>query len=190
MSTQRKRFLAPLAIVFLVISIYWLFFKVPFYQYIFLFLGLTFGSFFLDLDHIVYWLFIEPNIEESRLARIAIFKYDINSIIKLIESTERAHTNLIFHHFFFQVILSLISIFAFTSSDNILGKSFLFSINVHLLLHEYFDYQTNKEYLQDWLFARESKQLPIAYLGRYIAVFASLCVLFFILLLRSAVWAS
>lgn len=187
MTTQRKRFLAPLAVVFFVTSIFWLFFKVPYYQYIFLFIGLSLGSFFLDLDHIVYWLFMEPNIEESRLARLAIFKYDLRSVVKLIESTEKSHTNLIFHHFFFQVILSLISIFAFTSSDNILGKSFLFSINVHLLLHEYYDYKTNKEYLQDWLFAREQKQLPVAYLGKYIMVFAVLCVLFFILLLRSAV---
>jgi hypothetical protein len=185
-TTQRKRFLAPLVIIFLTVSIYWLFFKVPFYQYLFLILGLGLGSFFLDFDHIVYWLYLNPNIEESRLARLAIFKYDIRSVIKLIEATEHQHTSLIFHHFFFQVVITLISFFVFTSSDNIFTKAFLLAINVHLLSHEFYDLKNRKDHLQDWLFARESKQLPIEYLDKYIAIFAVLSGIFFILLLRSA----
>lgn len=186
MTTQRKNFLAPLGIIFLVTSICWIFFKVPVYQYIFLLLGLGLGSFFLDFDHIVYWLFLNPNIEESRLARLAIFKYDIRSVIKLIDATEHQHTNLIFHHFFFQVVITLISVFVFTSSDNIFGKAFLLAINIHLLSHEFYDFKHRKQHLQDWLFARESKQLPLDYLGKYIATFTVLSGIFFILLLRSA----
>jgi len=183
---QRKRFLAPLGIIFLATSVFWFFFKVPYYQYIFLILGLGLGAFFLDLDHIIYWLYLNPNIEESRLARLAIFKYDFRSVVKLIDATEHQHTNLIFHHFFFQVVIALISFFVFTSSDNIFGKAFLLAMNIHLLSHEFYDFKNRKEHLQDWLFARENKQLPLEFLDKYIAIFSVLSAIFFILLLRSA----
>ncbi|MBI2465589.1 hypothetical protein HYV64_05600 [Candidatus Shapirobacteria bacterium] len=186
MTSQRKRFLAPLVVIFLLTSVFWVFFKIPIYQYIFLILGLGLGAFFLDFDHIVYWLYLNPNVEESRLARLAIFKYDIRSVIKLIDATENQHTSLIFHHFFFQVVISIISVFVFTSSDNIFAKAFLLAINIHLLSHEFYDFKHRKQHLQDWLFARESKQLPTAYLDKYIAIFSILSGIFFILLLRSA----
>jgi hypothetical protein len=148
-------------------------------------LGLITGSFALDLDHIIYWLYINPNIEESRLAQVAIKKYDFTSIIKLLESTHKNHTNLVFHHFFFQVVLSLISIFVFTSSINVFVIGLIFALNVHLVVDELDDLQHNKEHLQNWLFAREEKQLPQSHLAKYVSVFVGLCLLFFVLLLRS-----
>lgn len=186
MKQELQKHLSPLLAVFLITTVVWLFTKVSWYQYPLLLLGLSLGSFFLDLDHIIYWLYINPNIEESRLAQIAIKKYDFTSIIKLLEVTHKKHTNLIFHHFFFQVVLALISFFVFTSSGNIFGMAFLFALNVHLVVDEYDDLLHNKTHLQDWLFAREDKQLPQAYLSKYIAVFAILCIIFFGLLLRSA----
>lgn len=186
MTETQQKFILPSIITFCIISVVWLFFKIPYYQYIFLFLGIGLGTFFLDIDHIVYWLYINPNTDESRLAKTALFKYDFNSIIKLISATQHQHTNLIFHHFFFQVVISLISFFVFSSSDNVFGNSFLFSINTHLLVHEIDDYKNHREHLQDWLFAREEKQLPVSYLDKYIGLFVVLNILFFILLIKSA----
>jgi hypothetical protein len=186
-NSEYKRHFSPLIIVFLVISIFWIIYHVSVFQIVYLFFGLLWGSFFLDLDHIIYWLYLNPNIEESRLAQIALRKYDFNSVIKLLESTHKDHTNLIFHHFFFQVVLILISAFVFTSTGNVFAMSFLFALNVHLLVDEYEDYRHDPTHLQNWLFARETKQLPVAYLGRYIGVFTALTLILSFLLLKSKI---
>lgn len=185
MKTELRRHLLPLLIIFVVISIYWLIAKNAWYQFIFLFLGLTFGSFFLDIDHLIYWLYLNPNIEESKLAQIAFKKRDFLSLTKLLEATHQKHTNLIFHHFFFQVVLTAISVFIFTSSNNIFAMGLMLALNVHLLVDEVTDYRRDPRHLQDWLFAREEKQLPLDLLPKYMAIFFITTFIFFILLLRS-----
>jgi hypothetical protein len=185
-SSEIKKHLLPVLIVFVLISVIWIINQVPFLSFVQLALGLLIGAFFLDIDHIIYWLYINPNTEESRLAQIALKKRDFDSIIKLIWSTQRDHINLIFHHFFFQVVLVLISVFVFTSTSNTLAMAFLISLNIHLLVDQYEDYQQNPTHLQQWLFARESKQLPITYLGHYLGVFVILTLLLLLLLINSA----
>lgn len=185
MKSELRRHLTPLLIIFFVIAIYWLFQGVFWFNYFALFFGLLLGSFFLDLDHLIYWLYLNPNTEESRLAQIAIRKYDYRSVIKLLESTHKQHVSLIFHHFFFQVVLALISVFVFTSSDSAFGMGFLLALNIHLLVDEIEDYNLDKKHLQNWLFARESKQLPTSYLARYIQIFVFLSFVFTFLLLKS-----
>jgi len=171
--------------IFAITSAVWLFYKVNYFSYISLFFGLLLGSFFLDLDHLIYWLYLNPNTEESRLAQIAFHKYDFRSLLKLLESTHHKHTNLIFHHFFFQVVMALISLFVFTSTNSPFAMAFLLALNVHLLVDEINDYRLDPGHLQDWLFARESKQLPRRYLLHYILIFVFLTFIFAILLLKS-----
>lgn len=187
MKRELQIHLLPLLAIFILTSAIWFIAKVPYYQFIFLFVGLCAGAFALDLDHVIYWLILKPNIEESRLAKIAINKHDFISIIKLINSTRHSHTSLIFHHFFFQVVLALVSVFVFTSSNNIIGMSTLAAINIHLLVDELNDYKDNRHHLQNWLFARESKQIPISYLKHYITIFTIFTLVFVLLLIRSQV---
>ncbi len=185
MKSELRRHLTPLLIIFSIISLFWLFRGVSWLNYLALFFGLSLGSFFLDFDHLIYWLYLNPNTEESRLAQIAIRKYDYRSVLKLLESTHKQHTSLIFHHFFFQVVLALISIFVFTSSNSAFGMGFLLALNIHLIVDEIEDYQLDKKHLQNWLFARETKQLPTNYLKRYIQIFFILTLIFTWLLLKS-----
>ena len=185
MKKELRQHLSPLFVVFVLVSFFWVFAKVKLINYFYLLTGLVFGSFFLDFDHLIYWLYLKPNIEESRLAQIAIHHYDFKSIIKLLESTHKEHTSLIFHHFFFQVVLALISFFVFTSSDNVFGMAFLFALNVHLIVDEVEDFRHNKKHLQDWLFAREQKQLPIEYLSYYLGTFILFSLVFVWLLIKS-----
>ena len=187
MKSELKKHLLPLIAVFFFISLVWIFQQVNYLNFIALFFGLAFGSFFLDLDHLIYWLYVNPNIEESRLAQIAVKKYDIRSLIKLLESTHHQHLNLIFHHFFFQVVMALISVFVFTSSNSPFAMAFLLALNIHLLVDEISDYRINPEHLQDWLFARETKQLPRRYLPHYILTFVFLTFVFTLLLLKSRI---
>jgi hypothetical protein len=183
--SELKRHLLPLLAIFIFISIFWIASKVSFLNFIYLFFGLLLGSFFLDVDHLVYWLYLNPNVEESRLAQIAFQKYDFRSLVKLLESTHQQHTSLVFHHFFFQMIMALFSIFVFTSSDNPFATAFLLALNVHLLVDEIIDFRRNPKHLQNWLFARETKQLPLRYLPQYIAIFTFLTFIFTLLLLKS-----
>ena len=61
----------------------------------------------------------------------------------------------------------------------------MLALNVHLLVDEIVDYRRNREHLQDWLFAREQKQLPIDFLSKYIGFFVIITSIFFLLLLKS-----
>lgn len=185
MKQELKNHFLPLLVIFLLTSLVWLFQKSAWYNFVFLFFGFIWGSFFLDLDHLVYWLYLEPNLEESRLAQIAWKKGDFKSLIKLLESTHENHTNLIFHHYFFQIIITFISFFVFTSSSSIFVKSFLLAINIHLLVDEIKDFKSNPQHLKIWLFAREKKQLPTNSLKYYLLTFLIINLLFTIFLISS-----
>jgi len=180
-----KNHFIPLIVIFLIITLLWIFQKVVWYNFIFLFSGFLFGSFFLDIDHLVYWFYLEPNLEESRLAQIAWKKGDYRSLLKLLEATHTHHTNLIFHHYFFQIVITLISFFVFTSSSGVFPKSFLLAINIHLLVDEVVGFKSNPEHLKLWLFAREKKQLPTESVKYYLLTFIVINLLFTLFLFSS-----
>lgn len=177
--------LLPVTIIFFIISFIWIIFGTPNIYIFYLLIGLFLGTFFLDIDHIIYWFYRKPNTNESRIVQMTFEKKDYKSVYKLIRIARKTHNNLIFHHYFFQIILILISFFIFTSSTNIFIKSFLFALNLHLLVDEIFDFYTDKKALQKWLFAREDKQLSVDSLKYYILTFIILLVFFGLLLLKS-----
>jgi len=164
--------------LFFLISFFLIVFNFNSIEIILIAIGIFIGTFFLDIDHLIFWFFLKPSLEESRLARTALEKKDFKSILKLISLTKKKHHNLIFHHYFFQVILVIFSLFIFTSTNSSFTASLLLSINLHLIIDEIIDYKNDQKYLQRWLFARESKQLPLKFLKRYIIIF----VVFFFLL--------
>lgn len=185
MKQELKNHLLPLLGIFLLTSLVWFFQKTVWYNFIFLLFGLLWGSFFLDIDHLIYWFYLEPNLEESRLAQMAWKKGDFRSLLKLLETTHLHHTSLIFHHYFFQIIITLISFFVFTSSSDVFTKSFLLAINLHLLIDEIKDFSNNPEHLKLWLFARENKQLPTESLKYYLLTFLIMNLLFTVFLISS-----
>lgn len=185
MKQELKNHLLPLLGIFILTSILWFLQKIVWYNYIFLFFGFLWGSFFLDIDHLIYWFYLEPNLEESRLALFAWKKGDYRSLLKLLESTHNHHSSLIFHHYFFQIIITLISFFVFTSSSGTFPKAFLLAINIHLLTDEIKDFRQDPEHLKVWLFAREKKQLPTEALKYYLLILLIINLLFTIFLISS-----
>ncbi|MDD2225000.1 MAG: hypothetical protein PHP97_02460 [Candidatus Shapirobacteria bacterium] len=177
--------LLPTIIVFFIVSIFWVIFGVSNSEIIYLLIGLILGHIFLDLDHIIYWFYRKPNTEESRIIKNTFEKKDFKSFFKLIKAARTSHDNLIFHHYFFQVSINLISFFIFISSSNTFCLSFLLSINLHLLTDEIRDYLSNPKFLQNWLFAREEKQLSIESLKNYLIIFNILFFIFLFLLVKS-----
>lgn len=187
MKRELQVHLIPLLVILLITSLIWILNSVAIIHIILLFLGLVLGAFLLDLDHLIYWLLINPKDPNSQLATTALKKYDFNSILKLYQITRHSHTNLVFHHFFFQIILTFVSVFVFSLSGSAFILGFLLAINLHLLVDQIDDYYTNKEYLQSWLFARENKQLPQKYLGHYIIIFVIILIFLYINLLQSII---
>jgi hypothetical protein len=180
----RYHLLASL-IIFIIIAISLVILRVDNIQLLFVFLGLLLGSFVLDIDHFIFWFFIKPNLEESRLVRTALSHYDFKSVYRVLRNSHQHHHNLVFHHYFFQVILALFSFFIFTLTSNLFVSSLIIALNLHLLVDEVIDYFYNPKILQKWLFAREETQLPIKFLNRYILVFIIIFILFIILLVHS-----
>jgi len=172
-----KSHLIPVIVVYLITIIVWIFHQTNYLNYLYLTLGLALGLYLLDIDHLVYWLFLNPNLEESRLAQVAWKKGDWKSLIKLLKVTEHLHLSLIFHHYFFQVILAIFSFFIFTSTSNIFIKSVLLAINIHLLSDEITSYLHDPKKHQQWLFARESKQLSVASIKYYLYFSSFICLL-------------
>jgi len=177
--------LLPTIVVFFIVSIFWVIFGISNIEIIYLLIGLILGHIFLNLDHIIYWFYRKPNTEESRIIKNTLDKKDFKSFLKLIRAARTSHNNLIFHHYFFQVSLNLISFFIFISSSNTFCLSFLLSINLHLLTDEIRDYLRNPKFLQNWLFAREEKQLSIESLKNYLIIFNILFFIFLFLLVKS-----
>ena len=180
----RYHFLAS-SVIFVLSAIFLVIGKIESVKLLHLFLGFFVGSFILDLDHFIFWFFLKPNLEESRLARAAIQNRDLKSVYSLLKASHQTHYNLIFHHYFFQVILVLFSFFVFTLTDNLFVTSLIVSLNLHLLIDEIIDYFYAPKTLQKWLFARENSQLPVKFLGRYISVFSLFLVIFIILLIAT-----
>ena len=184
MKYKFRRHLLASIILFLFIAIFLVVFKIDNFQLLLLFLGIVLGMFLLDLDHFIFWYFLKPNLEESRLARAAINQHDFKSIFQLIKISHHTHHNLIFHHYFFQIILVLFSFFIFTSTDNIFVHGITISLNLHLLIDEYTDYFRDPKILQKWLFAREQSQLPVKFLSQYLTVFTIFFIIFTGLLIK------
>lgn len=180
-------YLFPSAIIFLIISSFWVVFGVKNIELLYLAIGLLLGMVAIDSDHFIFWFFIKPRSEESKLIKFAIQKKDIKTITKIVQSSHTTHHNLVFHHYFFQVILVLFSLFILTSTKNTIISAIVLGLNLHLLVDEIIDYKQNPKVLQKWLFAREEKQLPIEFLKRYLIVFISFTLLFTFFLIQSKI---
>jgi len=182
---QFRYHLLASVILFTVIGIFLIISRANNIDLLIVFLGIFFGTFILDSDHLIYWFFLKPNTEESRLVKLTFKNHDYISILKLINIGRLKHHNLIFHHYFFQIILALFSLFIFTSTNNIFISVIILSLNLHLIIDELIDYLKDPKILQKWLFAREPNQLPIKFLGRYITVFVLMFLFFLFLFIKT-----
>jgi len=180
-------YLIPAFSIATIISFFWVIAGVSNLTIISLFLGLIIGIFIIDVDHLIFWFCIKPNGEESRLIKTALQNKEFKSVTKIIQQSHQTHYNLVFHHYFFQVILTLFSLFIFTSTKNIFISALVLGINLHLIIDEIIGYRKNPKVVQKWLFAREPKQLPVFFLKRYIAVFVFFIILFTFILIRSKI---
>lgn len=129
-----------------------------------LWLGAAVGTFFLDIDHLVYWLVTDPEKEDSKEARETIRRSTtsttgitsitgrLRELYVLLKRVHFTHTRLIFHSALGQIILLILAFYLLTSGGSVFGSAFIMAMNLHLLKDEWVDYQKDKGHLADWLF--------------------------------------
>jgi len=178
-----KKHLIPSLEILAFISLLWLIQKAPFGYFLELFLGFIVGNTIIETDHFIHWYYLDPNNQESKIARQLIKNKQIKSLLKLMAETAQFHTSLIFHHVIFQLVFLVITFFVFTSTSSIIGKSTVFFLNINLLIKQLFQLFQNPSYLQKWLFARLDKQLPKSKLAYYIYLLAGINLIFLVKLI-------
>ena len=139
--------------------------------------GAVLGTFFLDIDHLIYWFITHPEKEDSKEAGEAVRGLKIGNIREkakglfiLLKKVHRTHTRLIFHSVIGQIILLVLAFYLLTSGGSILGSAFIMSINLHLLKDEWQDYFKDKKHLIDWLFWQVRAEIPEKQLTVYLVI--------------------
>ena len=162
----------------LVTFIYFLFVSVLRWQLdwglIGLWLGAFLGTFFLDIDHLVYWFVTKPfqpdSIQAKEIWKTKGFK-GLKELKNLLELSHATHTRLVFHSVVGQAVLLILAIYLLTSGGSVFGAAFILSLNLHLLKDEWTDFLANKkEHLGDWLFWQIRGVNPAKNLSVYLLI--------------------
>ena len=120
-----------------------------------LWVGALLGTFFLDLDHLLYWFYLHPDEPDSQEAqRVWREKRTegLGELKEILEKSHHTHLRLIFHTAVFQVVLIILAFYIVSSGGSILASSFVMAINLHLLKDEWSVYKVDRTGLVDWLF--------------------------------------
>jgi len=144
--------------------------------------GLIIGTFIIDTDHLVYWYFLKPSLEESGEAKGLISQKKYKQVLSILSQNHKSHTSLVFHHFIFQAVLLVVSFFVISSTTSILGAGLVLAMSGHLLVDQFFDLKVNPDHLKSWLFARSpfsDLPLPHSWLKAY---FSFYCLAFLLLI--------
>lgn len=118
-------------------------------------LGMSVGTFLLDIDHFIYWFVTHPEEEDSKEARMVWEKKGIGGMGEmgeLLGKCHQAHTKLIFHSLVLQAVLLLLAFYILTSGGSLFASAFILAINLHLLKDEWQDYFRSPARLNNWLF--------------------------------------
>lgn len=153
-------------------------------SYFWLWTGALLGTFFLDIDHLVYWFITHPEEKDSieareiwsggrtrgarwtRRTRETIER--LKELYLLGQKFHDTHNQLIFHSVVGQTILFLLTFYILSSGGSIFASAFMMSINLHLLKDEWQGFFVDKKNLSDWLFWQIKGMPKEKYLGVYL----------------------
>jgi hypothetical protein len=148
-----------------------------------LWLGALAGTFLLDIDHLIYWFYLRPERQDSKIARMLWEKRDFKGLLFLIARYHDTHTQLIFHTVLFQVILLVLTFYFFTAGDSYFGVGLVAAINIHLFKDEWEEYFKGHEvHLNNWLFWQIKARISLEAQKIYLIVISFLFALLSLLL--------
>lgn len=177
MISQPRRYYYPLFAVSIISSLLLLFHR-SWLSPVLVIIGLPLGAILPDFDHLIYWFFRFPQDSASVTAKELWKSQNYRQLIRHLQAFGPTHTDLIFHHFSGHVVITLLSVFIFSSSSSLLAQSITLGLNIHLLTDVIVDFKTSPAQLQRWLFAREPKQLPLPKLKYYVLALSLLNLLY------------
>lgn len=118
-----------------------------------LWLGGLIGTFLLDIDHLLYTLWVYPAEPTSLQVKSLIKQNRFKEVLVLLKNTARERTKLAFHSALFQPIFYLFCFWVLTSTSDLLGKGLVMAMALHLLADELEPLlKGEEERLKMWLF--------------------------------------
>lgn len=120
---------------------------------ILLWLGGLVGTFLLDLDQLLYALFIYPQELTSMRVKRLIQQQRFKDALALLADTQGERTKLAFHNALFQPIFYVFCFFVLTSTGSLFGAGLVMAMALHLLKDELELLMKGRdEELRKWLF--------------------------------------
>lgn len=134
-----------------------------------LFSGGFLGTLLLDIDHLLYWFFLQPQEEESGQAKILLKTKNYRGLYLLLQRNHQSHNRLVFHTATFQIVLFLLAFYLLTARASLFGIGMVMAMNLRLLKDEWFDFfRGRKQELADWLFWQVGGVALADYLSLYL----------------------
>lgn len=121
-------------------------------DFLMLWSGGLIGTFFIDIDHLIYCLFTRPNQPCSLKVQELLKKKDYRNAFLAMVNTHLEHQELTFHNAIFIPIWIIFCLFILTSSGSIFASALVMAMYVHLLKDIWEDVRIKKNYQLDTWF--------------------------------------
>ena len=131
-----------------------------------IFLASLLGTFFLDLEYVIYAFLMEPNKDFSKTFRSFIKHYDFSNAAQYIEIHKNEIKDKTLNSALFQVILAIFAIFVVSSSTQLFTRALVVSVlanSIYKLIEARYEGR-----LEDWFWALKEKpnqQGVVIYIG-------------------------
>lgn len=162
---------------FVFISLYKGWFELSFLPFWF---GGILGTFFPDVDHLIYIYFLRPQELISQKASELLGKREVKKALYLLTETRTQREKLVFHTTYFQILFLVFTFLVVTSSGSLLGRGLVLAFSLHLLVDQFVDLRETGR-LATWF-----KELPAGFettqMRWYLIIVAILLLIFGFLL--------
>lgn len=123
-------------------------------------LGGLIGTFFLDIDHLIYTFVIYPQELTSLRVKRLLSQHKIKETLILLADTHEERNKLSFHNALFQPIFFVFCFWILTSTNSWFGKGLVMAIALHLLKDEIeLLVLGREEHLRSWLFWQIKREI-------------------------------
>lgn len=139
---------------------------------ILLWLGGLVGALLLDIDHLLYTLWIYPHELTSMRVRHLIDQRRFKDALILLADTHEERLKFSFHTALFQPILYIVCFFVLTSTGSLFGAGLVMAMALHLLKDEIecLFSREREEYLRKWLFWQIKKDISLYHQKLFVAL--------------------
>jgi len=125
------------------------------FRFLWFWLGGIFGAFLLDIDHLVYSLFLNPHELTSQRVAHLVKQRRFQETADLLARTKHERTKVILHSIEFEAVFLILALFVITSSGSLFGVGLVLGVMTHFLVDQFFDLQS-LGHLNNWF-----RQFPI-----------------------------